>query len=688
MSTDIDTFLSDLFGSTKKASTDFDLSSAAMGRVFGTPDPFLEEFEKVAHDEAGFLSQFEGTPLFPRAVQLIEESLKIEAARLQNNINERARDEGRDDIWNERDQIRIKKKQLELELAKSKAHASIAPKQPAAEPGPVAPTAPATGSPAAEKLSALLEECSMPSSKDASFLAQFEGTPLFPQAVALLQQEVANEEKDLQRRAESEADRKARPNFWDQEQALDLEKRKLELELATLKLQGAQPAEEASPEAKVAAMVLRMRGKTAGRKLSAAQLEKLANIIRNVSHYLPHAPASLVHSAGGAAQSAAKAAIPRNAAEFAAHAPASLRQSAGRAMPPPVPGRAVPPPVPAAAARPAPAAGGDLFAVPAGPSRFSGQAPVPARPMPAGATPGAAAYAAGPQSLSGQHFMQNTPAGRQILEGGVQPTHELAMQGPQGLAVAKRVGAGREVAAAQRSMATGGQGEVLAGTYGKQAALELLAELREKQAKKHEDRPSSRRSTITTAAIVDGLLGMPRAMPLVGGLQGYTEGNPYGEGLEGAARGGLGTYGGQLVGHSIGRYVAPGSKIAPFMGRLVGAGAGYDAAMKGLRERLDEKWEKNQAAHPKRKTAGKLFSLFSGAAGEAAGRAERMAAMDAKNKAKLVARSSGGARPALPSASAGQSGVRPLPAAPAGSVQAQRYAKRRELTGAGDGWVG
>lgn len=567
MSNDLDQFITDLFGSTKKASTDFSLGAAQFGHVFGTPDPLLEYTEKLAHDAANFLAQFEGTPLFERAVQLCEEDLKIEGARIQDRLSRRGSDEMRDDLWVKGDQLRLQKKQLELELAKSKVAPAMPPDQ-AQEPGPVAPTAQATGSPVAEKLSALLEDCAVGNpGRHQSFLSQFEGTPLYEKAVGLMQAELQLEEQKIQQRMQEEAERKARPDYFTQEDMLRVEKDKLELELAAMKMQAPTPA-----EAKVASIARALRTKTAGRrKLSQADLTKLANAFsRSVGSYLQHAPAQLMHQAGGAAQAAAKQAIPRNAAEFAAHAPAQLRQSVGRATPPPIPGRAVPPPVPAAAARPAPAAGGDLFSVPAGPSRFSGapgSAPA-ARPMPA-ARPEA------PGSLSGPQFLQGTTEGRRIFEGGVQPTHELAMQGPQGLAIAKRVGAGREVAAAQRSMATGGQGEVLAGTFQKgAAALELLAELRAQQEQE--------------------------------------------------------------------------------------------------------------------KQAGKLFSLFSGA-GEAVGRGERLAAMDAKNKARLAQRAAGASPAALPRASADLSGVRKMPTAPApaaGSVQAQRYAKRRELTGAGDGWVG
>jgi hypothetical protein len=94
--------------------------------------------ESCSSDKAGefsFLSAFKGTPLFDQAVALEQEELQLDM--LQQQREEERRAEG--DVWQMRDKVRLKKRLLELELAKSQ-NGGAPPDEPAqgaGAPGPV-----------------------------------------------------------------------------------------------------------------------------------------------------------------------------------------------------------------------------------------------------------------------------------------------------------------------------------------------------------------------------------------------------------------------------------------------------------------------------------------------------------------------------------------------------------------------
>jgi hypothetical protein len=84
---------------------------------------------------------------------------------------------------------------------------------------------------------------------DNEFLSQFEGSPLYAQAIALAEMELQQEQKHLQNRIARRA--QDRDDGWEQESqerdTLDIQKRQLELELHKLKAQTSAPA--AAPSA-------------------------------------------------------------------------------------------------------------------------------------------------------------------------------------------------------------------------------------------------------------------------------------------------------------------------------------------------------------------------------------------------------------------------------------------------------
>lgn len=136
MSHDLDAFLLSLYsGASTKTSALDAFSSADLGRIYGTPASHLEAAEKLAHDSACFLEQFEGTPLHGKAIALVGEELQIEAERIQRDEARRAQAEPVDDSWSKQRMIDLKKRQLELELHKIKSQheASEAPEQEIAE---------------------------------------------------------------------------------------------------------------------------------------------------------------------------------------------------------------------------------------------------------------------------------------------------------------------------------------------------------------------------------------------------------------------------------------------------------------------------------------------------------------------------------------------------------------------------
>lgn len=82
-------------------------------------------FGKTSSDcENTFLAKFQGTPLFEQAVALEQEELQAEMADLAQRQQRRMEDKG-DKLWDIKDGIRVKKKLLELELAKASLGAAV-----------------------------------------------------------------------------------------------------------------------------------------------------------------------------------------------------------------------------------------------------------------------------------------------------------------------------------------------------------------------------------------------------------------------------------------------------------------------------------------------------------------------------------------------------------------------------------
>ena len=79
-----------------------------------------------------FLDRFKGTPLFDQAVALEQEELQAEMLDLQKKQESRANRQNEDTIWDAKDKLRVRKRLLELELAKQQGGAPAA--VPAAEP--------------------------------------------------------------------------------------------------------------------------------------------------------------------------------------------------------------------------------------------------------------------------------------------------------------------------------------------------------------------------------------------------------------------------------------------------------------------------------------------------------------------------------------------------------------------------
>jgi hypothetical protein len=117
------------------------------------PDAELHEMAKTGHIKVGYfdsgeilgksdegsswLDHFKGTPLHPQAVALLEEELKMQAADDQQSL---VQDQERSQKSQARDQIRLQKRLLELELVKQESAAeSAAMPPPPPSPGMGAP---------------------------------------------------------------------------------------------------------------------------------------------------------------------------------------------------------------------------------------------------------------------------------------------------------------------------------------------------------------------------------------------------------------------------------------------------------------------------------------------------------------------------------------------------------------------
>ena len=91
-----------------------------------------------------FLDRFKGTPLFDQAVALEQEELQAEMLDLQKKQESRATRQNEDTIWDAKDKLRVRKRLLELELAKQQGGAAAG--VPAAG-EPVGDTAQGAGAP-------------------------------------------------------------------------------------------------------------------------------------------------------------------------------------------------------------------------------------------------------------------------------------------------------------------------------------------------------------------------------------------------------------------------------------------------------------------------------------------------------------------------------------------------------------
>lgn len=79
--------------------------------------------ECVAGGDSGstsWLCQFEGTPLMQKALELAQAELEMEIADLQQRAERDAELDGNRDRWRQRDELRIARQQLELELFKTR----------------------------------------------------------------------------------------------------------------------------------------------------------------------------------------------------------------------------------------------------------------------------------------------------------------------------------------------------------------------------------------------------------------------------------------------------------------------------------------------------------------------------------------------------------------------------------------
>jgi len=113
------------------------LPTAAPAEV---PLPELTEQEKRAYgiaslgacDDENFLSQFEGSPLYPQAIALAEQELAMKQRHLQQRMQRAAQERLNDysQECNESEALQLQKQQLALELHKSKAMGVGAPTPP------------------------------------------------------------------------------------------------------------------------------------------------------------------------------------------------------------------------------------------------------------------------------------------------------------------------------------------------------------------------------------------------------------------------------------------------------------------------------------------------------------------------------------------------------------------------------
>ena len=98
--------------------------SSAELRKLAEGTPVVDALDKIAGfgcdgDGGTFLDRFKGTPLLDQAIALEQEELQADMLEQQKREQRRAEQQGEDSVYDMKDKIRLKKRMLELELAKS-----------------------------------------------------------------------------------------------------------------------------------------------------------------------------------------------------------------------------------------------------------------------------------------------------------------------------------------------------------------------------------------------------------------------------------------------------------------------------------------------------------------------------------------------------------------------------------------
>ena len=114
-------------------------------RASGTPGVKVASglATKCGESDLTFLEAFKGTPLFEQAIALEQEEIQASMLDQQKKQERRAMSQGDDQLWDARDKIRLRKRLLELELAKQQngsgtgAPVPGVPDQGSGAPGPV-----------------------------------------------------------------------------------------------------------------------------------------------------------------------------------------------------------------------------------------------------------------------------------------------------------------------------------------------------------------------------------------------------------------------------------------------------------------------------------------------------------------------------------------------------------------------
>jgi hypothetical protein len=164
-------------------------------------------------------------------------------------------------------------------------------------------------------------------STDEGYLAQFEGTPLAPQAIALMEQELAMKSRHLQQRMQRQAQDALMDHSkeWNECEALDLQKKQLLLELAKMKAMGSGmptppgQAEIGTPDPALAAPAAPAGPEAVAAPPGAEGPEKMANLATIVN---PAAAKMTAHELGAALRLQTKTRGAQQLASALGHAPA------------------------------------------------------------------------------------------------------------------------------------------------------------------------------------------------------------------------------------------------------------------------------------------------------------------------------------------------------------------------------